>query len=96
VPGLFVASLAIGAVLSPFSRSARRLLWVTLLAYGSASGVASLHAAARSDWRHLPRLPVAFGALHLSYGAGFLLGNWRVLAESGRPPFKSEQEPESQ
>lgn len=95
VPGLLVFCLVAGLVLSPFSRSARRLFWATAAAYGCASVLASLNIAARSDWWHLPRLPLAFGALHLSYGAGFLLGNWRVMRE-GRTVFsKHEKEPGS-
>lgn len=82
VPGLFVACLIVGAVLSPFSKSARRMLWTTLVAYGGASGVASVSAAARTEWQNLPKLLLAFGALHFSYGTGFLWGNWRVLLEA--------------
>ena len=91
VPGLFVACLIGLALLAPVSRSARRFLWAMLLAYGAASAVASVEAASRTDWRHLPRLPVAFGALHLSYGSGFLLGNWRVLAQRARTSGHNEE-----
>jgi glycosyltransferase involved in cell wall biosynthesis len=81
VPGLLVACLVTLALASTVSRNARRLLLTTILAYAGASGLASLEVASRSDWRHLPKLPAAFGALHLGYGAGFLLGNCRVIAE---------------
>ena len=33
----------------------------------------------RSGWRHLLRLPVAFGCLHIAYGLGFLSGLVRRL-----------------
>lgn len=82
VPGLLVASLVATAILSPISRRARQLLWAILAAYIGASSIASLNVAAHSDWRHLPRLPLAFATLHLSYGAGFLLGIWRVAGSA--------------
>lgn len=74
VPGALVLCLIVGLALSPFSRRARTLLIGTLLAYVSASGYASVRIASRAGWTHLPRLPLAFGAIHLSYGAGFWLG----------------------
>jgi Glycosyl transferase 4-like domain len=49
------------------------------LAYGSASGLASARVAAQTGGRHLPKFPAAFGAMHLGYGAGFLLGNGAIL-----------------
>jgi len=36
--------------------------------------VASLVTAARTGWKYLPVLPVAFMTMQLSFGAGFLIG----------------------
>ncbi|WP_281412220.1 glycosyltransferase family 2 protein [Miltoncostaea marina] len=74
VPPLFVAALAGGAALAPFSRVVRRL-WLGLAgAYGLANLAASAAIARRAGLRHMARLPVVFGALHIGYGAGFLGG----------------------
>lgn len=78
-PLAFVVCLLIGAALSPFSSRARRMLAAVILAYVGASGVASWRVANATDPRYLPVLPAAFAAMHLSYGAGFLVGNARVL-----------------
>jgi succinoglycan biosynthesis protein ExoA len=80
VPGAFVACLAAGIFLAPFSQVARRSLLAILAAYASASGLASVRTAAQTEWRYLPTLPAAFAALHVSYGCGFLVGLAKVLA----------------
>jgi succinoglycan biosynthesis protein ExoA len=84
VPAAFVVCLGLGAALCPFSRPVRRLIRLALLAYGSASGLASARAAAQTDRRDLPKLPAAFAAMHLSYGAGFLLGNAAIVVRKLR------------
>jgi succinoglycan biosynthesis protein ExoA len=84
VPAAFVACLGVSAVFFPFSRGARRLMRTALLAYGSASALASARVATQTDRRYLPKLPAAFAAMHLSYGAGFLLGNARIAAAEVR------------
>ena len=71
------------------------MLCAALLAYGCASGLAAVSVAARTDWRHLRTLPLAFAALHLSYGTGFLWGNWRVLMESAKRTDREANESES-
>jgi hypothetical protein len=52
--------------------------WTCLAAvagcYAVANLAASVVAAARKGRRHLPRLPVVYAILHLSYGLGFLVG----------------------
>ena len=78
MPAALVTCLGLGVVFSPFSRLFRRLLLATILAYGSASGLASARVAMQTDRRHLPKLPAAFAAMHLSYGAGFLMGNGAI------------------
>lgn len=80
VPGVLVACLALGVIFSPFSRRARRLLGATILSYSAASGTASWRVAAQNDSQHLTKLPAAFAAMHLGYGAGFLLGLARIGA----------------
>ena len=74
-PPLFVASLVGSGCAAPFSLAGR----VIFLAMVGAYGVANL-IAVRSVLRRQPAmpqlwlLPVAFAALHTSYGAGFLTG----------------------
>lgn len=73
-PPALVAALAAGAVLAPFSRPVR-LAWAgVVVLYVGANLAASLIVARRNGGRHLFRLPVVFGALHIGYGAGFLAG----------------------
>lgn len=79
VPPAFVAYLGTGIIFFAFSRLVRRLLLLALLAYGSASGLASVHVARQTDRRHLSKLPAAFAVMHLSYGTGFLLSNGAIL-----------------
>jgi glycosyltransferase involved in cell wall biosynthesis len=74
VPPLFAGVVAGGAVLAPTSRILRRLWGAALGAYGLATLGASVSIARRSRWRHLPVLPIAFAAVHLGYGTGFLAG----------------------
>ena len=71
----FVASLVVGGVLAPFSRWARDLLLLAVSSYSLAVGAASVLTALRHGEEHLPRLPLAFAILHLSWGVGF----WRGL-----------------
>lgn len=52
-----------------------------LSAYGVASFGAATHAAARSGWRLLLSLPFVFATLHLSYGAGSLVGLGRLVLQ---------------
>lgn len=94
VPGAFVGLVlasVLGAIFWP-------PLWAVTAAAGAvyaiASGVTSvLVARARRAWRLVAALPVAFGALHLAYGIGTLLGLvrvvgrgafWRVLVSQGQ------------
>jgi glycosyltransferase involved in cell wall biosynthesis len=73
-PPLLVAALAIGALIALFS-STERLLWEALVVlYVTATVAASAMVARRAGARHMLRLPVVFGALHIGYGAGFLAG----------------------
>jgi succinoglycan biosynthesis protein ExoA len=74
VPPLFVAVLSVGLVLFPFSALARSLWLLVIGLYLVANLAASLYEAARRGWQYLRWLPIIFATLHLSYGAGFLLG----------------------
>ena len=73
-PPALVAGLlgtALTAAVSPRAGKGFLALAGTYLAGNAA---ASVLAARRSGWRLLPFLPAVFGALHLSYGLGFLAG----------------------
>ena len=73
-PPTLMAGLLVGALFSPFS-TALLYSWLALLGfYAIANSAASLWAAHKHGWRHLPFLPVAFFSLHCSYGLGFLAG----------------------
>jgi succinoglycan biosynthesis protein ExoA len=78
-PAGLVAALLLG--LAGYSRweLARRLFWLTTGAYTFASLVASCAIVRRSGLRYLPLLPLAFGAMHISYGAASLAGVLRFL-----------------
>jgi succinoglycan biosynthesis protein ExoA len=78
IPAGFVACIAVLAVLSAFWPWARWALLGLAALYLVASIAASVRTAARTAWRHLPMLPVAFAALHFCYGAGFLVGLLRI------------------
>ena len=74
IPPLFVASLVVALLLATLFAWG----WLILAAVGGsylvANLMASLITAARGNLRQLFLLPPVFLALHLSYGAGFLLG----------------------
>lgn len=74
VPPAFVASLLGLAIFAPFVKLARLLLLAEVAVYTIANLGASLSTAAKGGRRYLPYLPLAFLALHTSYGAGFLVG----------------------
>ncbi len=91
VPPAFVASLIVLGVMAPFLAPAAWLLAFVAAAYLLANLAAAVTTAAQRGWRYLPYLPLAFAALHTSYGAGFLYGlakfarcwNWKVEANHG-------------
>ena len=83
VPPAFVLALATLAALAPFSGAAR-VAWLGLVGtYLVANLAASLWSARRADPAAAPWLPVVFATLHLSYGAGFLIGLARFLGRWG-------------
>ena len=74
VPPALVAGLVGGLALTPFSPAVRRL-WAGLAGvYALANLAASVALARREGVRHLRYLPMVFGALHIGFGAGFLVG----------------------
>jgi glycosyltransferase involved in cell wall biosynthesis len=74
VPPLFAAALLSTALLALFWAWGRKLLALVIGAYALANLAASVGTARRAGWGHLPRLPLVFSILHLSYGFGFLRG----------------------
>jgi succinoglycan biosynthesis protein ExoA len=84
-PPLLVLSLGALASVGTVSESARKLLALEALIYGTAVTLASLDAlrGKRSEVGLLPRVAGAFSTFHLSYGAGF-------LASMVRPPSTPE------
>jgi len=80
-PPLF-ALYVVGGLLAAFLLLGLRLAYLAgLLVYLLASLVVSMRIAARSRWRQVVRLPIAFAILHLSYGLGF----WAGMARFGLP-----------
>ncbi|MCO5111822.1 MAG: glycosyltransferase family 2 protein, partial [Burkholderiaceae bacterium] len=82
VPALFVAALALCALLLPWTPWPATAL---LTLYGAYLALASMAAArAARTWNLLPRLPAVIAAFHLGYGWGTWQGLWDVLRK--RPP----------
>lgn len=74
VPPAFVLCLLGGLLLSPLSLWVQRLWLLLVLTYGLATLAASIVTVRRTGWHRPWLLPVAFAILHVSYGAGFLVG----------------------
>src|SRR5262245_8413034 len=74
VPAVFVAALASSGLLAPLDRPGGAILALVVGVYAVANLTASAATARHHGWRHLPRLPLVFAILHVSYGAGFLVG----------------------
>jgi glycosyltransferase involved in cell wall biosynthesis len=76
VPGLFVGSLSVLALVSLWWRPAA-WGWLGLVGmYGACNVVASCLTAARREWKLFPLLPLVFACYHFAYGCGFLHGIW--------------------
>ncbi len=87
VPGLFVLALLGSLMVSVVLRTSFAFLLVSL-PYVGVSLFASSWTAARRGLAYLPVLPLAFAAMHLSYGFGFLAGLAR-FSMFGRAPLVS-------
>ncbi len=74
VPVGLVLTIVGGLLLMPFDWFIRYIWLSALAAYVVGNIAVSCYIAAHQGWRHLRWLPVAFAALHFSYGAGFLIG----------------------
>lgn len=77
----FVFSLISGIVFSPF-KWGRRWLAAAAGSYALASLFVSAKIARKSGWKYLPQLPLIFGAMHLGWGSGFLVGFAKNLFSS--------------
>ncbi len=74
VPAAFVGALVVGVLMSVFMPPLWLLVVAMLAAYTAANWVASTTLARQSQWAYLPYLLLAHPILHVSYGAGFLVG----------------------
>ncbi len=74
VPAAFVAALVMCLVMAPFLEAGWWLLGLVAAAYAVANLCATAVEIRKHGWSMLPLLPVIFGTLHLSYGAGFWAG----------------------
>ncbi|WBW99449.1 glycosyltransferase family 2 protein [Oceanirhabdus sp. W0125-5] len=73
VPILFVLSLIIGIVLSPFSSIIRNAFVFEIIVYLLCAGIFSLKVC-EDKVQQIPRIMISFFILHTSYGLGFLEG----------------------
>jgi glycosyltransferase involved in cell wall biosynthesis len=85
VPGVFVLTLAILAILSPISFVAIIAWLLALGLYALMLLVASTVTAARTEWKLLPILPMVFVCYHFGYGFGFLRGMWDFVIRRAQP-----------
>ena len=76
-PPLFAAALVVSILLAPFFNLAIWGAGIVIGSYALANIAASALTARRAGWELMPRLSLAFAALHLSYGFGFLVGLMR-------------------
>lgn len=74
MPSVFLAALAALAVASPVSRSARRALAATGVAYGAVGLIEGRRQAGAGRPGLAARVAACFAALHLGYGIGMIRG----------------------
>jgi succinoglycan biosynthesis protein ExoA len=79
VPSALVLTLVTGAVLTPLDRRFAALFSLASNTYAAATVVASVRIGMKGHWRFVPLLPPAFACIHLSAGAGLLVGMARRL-----------------
>jgi GT2 family glycosyltransferase len=79
VPGGFVFSLVTLGTAAPWVSLAQESGILLVSVYGLSNLVASVRAAARSEWKLLPLMPAIFACQHVAYGTGFLHGVWDFL-----------------
>jgi succinoglycan biosynthesis protein ExoA len=85
VPGGFVLTLGILAILAPIFFLALFALVVMVGFYALALLVASFLTAAKTEWKLLPVLPLVFVCYHFGYGLGFLRGIWDFVIRRAQP-----------
>lgn len=91
VPFLFVLSLMTLVAAAPFSKRGLWALGLEVGLYALANLAASVFTARKGNWHLLPRLPLTFAVLHLSYGLGFVAGlikfrkRWAASADQPTP-----------
>jgi len=90
VPGAMVLSFSGLAVGSIFSNIARLGLLGLSGLYGAGITAASIHTAAKNDWRLLPILPLVFMSYHWGYGLGYIRGmmDFMVLKRDASGTFQ--------
>ncbi len=91
VPGAFVASLCLLAVLSLFWPP---VLWGAVglaVLYAATVLMAAISIAARTEWALLPILPVVVACFHVGYGYGFLRGILDFVVLKNAPEAKFVQ-----
>ena len=88
-PGALVATLLVTALVAPFVPAAPLVFAAVAGIYLAANLLASAWTARSADTASAPWLPVVFGALHLSYGAGFLVGLFRFAGRWGERPAEA-------
>lgn len=79
IPAIFVAALAVGAMLSLLFPS---FAWWPLLLLGVYLGINlafSIRIAREEGWKYLLPVSAAFICLHFSYGFGYLVGLWEMI-----------------
>ena len=74
IPPLFVAALFVSLLISPFSLVGVWLLCISTSSYIIANLAASILTARNKKTSRQMLLPVAFAAMHIAYGCGFLFG----------------------
>ncbi|MCK6555442.1 glycosyltransferase family 2 protein [Candidatus Binatia bacterium] len=77
VPPAFVLAVGVALIAALTVRGGGWFLAAVVGAYGAALAVAAATVASRQGWRHYGRVLIAFAAMHLSWGAGFVWGAMR-------------------
>jgi glycosyltransferase involved in cell wall biosynthesis len=83
IPPVFVTILLGSIMLSLLFFWGWLVLAATAGSYIAANLAASILAAMKRGWLHLPLLPVAFAIIHLGYGIGFLAGLFKFANRWG-------------
>lgn len=79
VPSVFVFTLLLLMILSPWSYWAAWSFAAIVCMYVLANIGASVINAARWGWKFLPLLPFVFASYHFAYGMGFWVGIWHFI-----------------